>query len=92
MEGTNVTPDYRDDHRAHDTHEREREVIVTNGHGSGTNYAGIVVAVLAIIVFGILGYLFIGALGDGGGGESPMPDDVEVDVNPGGGDAGGGEG
>ncbi len=82
-----MTPDHQDDQHARDTHEHEREVIVTNGNGS--NLAGIVVAVLAIIVFGILGYLFIGAMGDDGGdGGGAMPDEVDVNVDPGG-DSGG---
>lgn len=80
-----TTPDHPDERPARET--REREVIVTNGDGRGTNYAGIIVAILAIIVFGVLGYLFIGAMGDGGG--STMPDEVDVNVDP---DAGGTDG
>lgn len=82
-----MTPDHHDEQHARET--REREVIVTNGNR--TNWAGIVVAVLAVIVFGILGYLFIGAMGGDGDG-SAMPDEVDVNVEPGdgsGGDSGG---
>lgn len=63
---------------------REREVIVTNG--DSRSYGGLIVAVLAIIVFGVLGYLFIGALGGEGGdgtAELDVPDEVNVDVEDG---------
>ncbi len=68
---------------------REREVIVTNGN-PGTNWAGVVVGILAVIVFGLLGYMFIGTLAGEDGG-SPMPDEVNVDLETGG-EGGGAEG
>lgn len=40
----------------------QREVKPTHG-GPGTNWAGVVVGILAVIVFGILGFMFISAIG-----------------------------
>ena len=47
----------------------------------GMNWAGIVVGVLAVIVFGILGFMFITAIG--GEDEGAVPDEVNVNVDPG---------
>lgn len=77
--------------------EREREVIVTDG-GGRSGMSGVVVAVLAIVIIAIVGFLVLNMIGgDGGEGtgdvnvEAPevdVPDDVNVDVNEGGGDGG----
>lgn len=57
-----------DPHHDHTSSTHEREVIVTDG---GRRSASPIVAIVALIVFGILGYLLIGAFSDG---------DAEVDV------------
>ncbi len=74
-----ATPDRDESTPQSESHTtREREVIVTDNGGS-RSYGGLIVAILAIIVFGVLGYLFLGAMsGDGDGGA--MPDEVNVDV------------
>lgn len=71
----------------------EREVIVTDTGGGRSAMSGVVVAVLAIIVLAIVGILVVNAIGDTADDvDAPsveVPEDVEVDVDNGGGDDGG---
>lgn len=69
---------------------REREVIVTDGGSRSSNVGTVIAAVIGLLVVLLVGwFLFMGGTGDGGDG-SVVPDEVNVDVNPG--DGGGGDG
>lgn len=59
-----------------DTHDTEREVIVTNGGSGAGLIVGVVLAILAVL---LILWLFFGL---DGGGESAdvVPDDVNVNV------------
>lgn len=60
---------------------REREVIVTdNGRSGGPG--GMLMAIVAIIVVIVVGFFAIQAIGGGDGG-SPIPDEIDVNINPG---------
>lgn len=61
----------------HTSSTHEREVIVTDGSRS----ASPVVAIVALIVFGILGYLLIGAFTGGDGEVDTSVPSVDVNVD-----------
>lgn len=82
MTSENPTPDQFDEPGVTDAQSNvteQREVAPTHG-GPGTNWAGIVVAILAVIVFGILGAMFISAMG--GEDTTAEPDQVDMTVDP----------
>lgn len=77
------------DHNPDQPNTREREVIVTDGGRRGPGIGGVIAAVVGAIVVLLLAWmLFFQGGGEGGDVEVPVPDDVNVDVNDGGGDAG----
>lgn len=71
--------------------EREREVIVTDRDGGrGSNVGAVIAAIVGAVVVLVVAWLLVF---DGGGGESgdpAFPDEVDVDIDDGGG-AGGGD-
>ena len=70
----------------HNQPTREREVIVTDNSGGGGMSA--LVGVVAIIVLLVVGYFAVQAFsGSDGGADSIIPEDVNVNI-----DGGGGEG
>lgn len=65
------------------SHETRRDVIVTDN--GGPSVGGIVAAILGVLAILLVAWLlfFNGGGGDGGAGESIVPDEVNVNVDPG---------
>lgn len=73
----------------HDRGTREREVIVTDGNRS-SGVGTVIAAVLGLLIVLLVGwFLFAGFGGDGDDTTIDVPDEVDVNVDPGSGDSGG---
>lgn len=76
------------DTHSHSENVREREVIVTDGGSRG--FGGAMMAIVALVALVLVGILAFNMFAGGGGGdESVIPDEVNLNID---GGSGGGEG